>query len=175
MEERRINQTTLQAQLSALIMVPFIVGAWVIAVSLYGIEFLNGRDNIWTIVSCIAMLGTMIPHELIHALGWMISAGKKRNEMKISIKLPFGASIRFYGDMKVSHFIFGLLLPFIITSLIPVCVGIIIGNFYVLLYGSMLALTCGSDILQYFLCCKYYNKTCYDPGVTGIIVKGVEI
>ena len=174
MREKNVFQTTLQAQLSALIMVPFIVGTWLIAYVLYGVEFFDGRDNVWTILACIAMLGTMIPHELIHALGWIISSGKTKDEMKITLKFPLGASIRFYGDMKVSHFIFGLLLPFIITSLIPVCVGIIIGNFYVLLYGSMLALTCGSDILQYFLCCKYYNKTCYDPGVTGIVIKGVE-
>lgn len=174
MREKSLSQTTLQAQLSALIMVPFIVGAWVVAVSLYGVEFFNGRDNVWTIISCIAMLATIIPHELLHAAGWMLAAGKNKEEMKITIKLPLGASICFYGDMKVSEFLIGAIMPFICTSVIPVAVGLIFGNFYVLLYGSMLAMTCGSDIALCFMAWKYRNNNCYDPGITGIVVKGVD-
>lgn len=174
MREKNISQTTLQAQLSALIMVPFIVGAWIAAYVLYGVEFFDGRDNVWTIISCILMLATIIPHELLHAAGWMLAAGKTKEEMKISIKLPFGASIRFYGKMRVSEFLVGAMFPFVFTSVIPAAVGIMTGNFYVLMYGTMLAMTCGSDIFLCIKAWKYRDCDCYDPGITGIVVEGVE-
>lgn len=171
MREKALTTSNLVAQLAATLGVPFIAAAFLAAYMIYGASFFEGRDNIYTIIAYLAALASMMPHELLHAVGYMVAGGKKWADFNFKMKFPVSASIQFNGDMQVNGFLVGALLPFVVTSLVPIAAGLLFGNFYLLSYGCLEALACGSDLQISLMTWKYRGMICYDPGITGIVVK----
>lgn len=131
---------------------------------------IDGKDNIWTIITVFLTLPSIMLHELLHAAGWII-IGKKASDFNFGLKLPFTAYIQFEGTMKTEQFMFGLILPMVVTGLVPMSIGLITGNFYVLIYGVIMTPGCGSDMLSFIRCFKHLGKEIADTkGQTGFMV-----
>lgn len=137
-----------QATLAAIIALPFIIAATIIAVVMYGKPFFEGQDNIMTIVVCMLNLIVCVPHELLHAAGFM-AGGKKWSELEFGLNLPFSVFIRFHGEMEMKTFRIGLVMPFIFTALIPMMAGAVSGCFMLFITGVVQATACGSDLLSF--------------------------
>lgn len=169
-EEIKLTQSELVGQLCAAVVIPVAVVVIAASYALHGIEFFVGIDNIWTILACVASLLTLMPHEMMHYLGWKVSTGRGRDMFTIKFKGILGASIEFHGNMPVKDFMVGLILPTILTSIVPCVLGVVCGSFALVLYGLMMTMGCGSDIVIYFRLLKYRSWNCYDPGNTGVVV-----
>lgn len=167
---KTISQSTFVAQMSALAMIPFSLLAAFIVTKNFGISFWQNRDNIFTIITAVAIVFTIMPHELLHLVGWKLVSKKPRSDFDIKLNLPLGANIHFDGEMSVAHFIVGAIAPFVVTSIIPMILGVSFGNFYVLAYGMLNALSCGSDFLIVLQVIPYIGRTCSDPGITGVVI-----
>lgn len=147
---KEIRFSNKQATLAAIITLPFIVTATIIAVAIYGKQFFEGQDNIMTIIVCMLNLVICVPHELLHAAGFMVG-GKKWNELEFGLNLPFSVFIKFHGKMGMKAFRIGLVMPFIFTALIPMMAGAASGCFLLFITGVIQATACGSDLLS-FIC-----------------------
>lgn len=168
-EEKKVTMTEVVSNLCCIPMLGICAVAAVLFYLRVGVSAYEGRDNIYTIIVVMLSIPSIMLHELIHCLGWKI-AGKTAT-VKYGIKLPFTAYIQFKGKMKTEHFMFGVILPLVITGLIPAIIGLISGNFYIFIYGIIMAPGCGSDVLSFIRCFKYLGREVADThGETGFVV-----
>ena len=168
-EERKVTMTEVVSNLCCIPMLGICAVAAVLFYLRVGASAYEGRDNIYTIIAVMLSIPSIMLHELIHAWGWKI-AGKTAT-VKYGIKLPFTAYIQFDGKMKTEQFMFGVILPLVITGLIPAIIGLISGNFYIFIYGIIMTPGCGSDVLSFIRCFKYLGREVADThGETGFVV-----
>lgn len=171
METKRIEQTNTQATLAAFITLPIIIITTMIAVSVYGMSFFKCQDNAAIIIACLINLVVCVPHELLHAAGFMFG-GKKWNELEFGINLPISVFIRFKGEMSMKAFRIGVVMPFVFTALIPMIVGAFSGCFLLYISGVMQATACGSDLLSLIQSIRFdsTDKVVDIEGCTGFAV-----
>lgn len=142
---KEIRQNDVVAITACLLTIPFITMAAVMGYEIHGKSFFHVEPNMSTLIVLVANAFVCIPHELIHALGFILGGGK----VSFGIHFPISVFTRFQGTMTLRAFRIALLAPFIITSLLPMLIGSVSGCFLLFLSGAVQATACGSDILLY--------------------------
>lgn len=106
--------------------------------------------SFWDILLSLSFLCAMIfIHELIHALGFLLCGVSKKS-------IKFGVNINkaiFYchtdDKMPLNHYRFSLILPIIITGIIPFLLALFILNFIYSLVVCLSISTCSADLLLF--------------------------
>lgn len=166
-----VNQSEGLAIAASFLPTPIIAVLGIVAYLLNERIFAADYANISTIIMLILAFLCCIPHEALHGAGWILF-GKRWSDMHFGVRIPFAAYIKFDGEMKMGCFRFGLLLPFIITSILPMIIGTVTGNFYLFVFGAIQATGCGSDVLSAIRSLKFETSDTVvdDAGVTGFVV-----
>jgi hypothetical protein len=112
--------------------------------------------NNWSILFIIFYIaGIVFVIEMIKGIYW-----SKFTDVKITVILSLTSISRFChcdNVIKIKNYIFGLIMPIIILSIIPTLIGIIFGNDITFLLGLFNFLAC-SDLLYFIWLLRKINK-----------------
>ncbi|MBO7710857.1 MAG: DUF3267 domain-containing protein [Lachnospiraceae bacterium] len=118
----------------------------------YGLFYLIHRRvefsgfNIWIFV--IVFIALVVIHELIHGVCWSIFAPNHFKDIEFGImKSSFTPYCTCTAPLKKGHYLFGTVMPFLVLGIIPMIVGAVIGNPFVLLIGILMADSAAGDIM----------------------------
>jgi hypothetical protein len=123
---------------------------------------------IYGIITIIILFAFLLIHEMIHAIVW-----SKFTKVNVNIKLK--SLCRFFvceEAIKMNHYIIGLIMPTIILGIIPLLIGICLGNIIIYMFG-ILFIASGADDFLFIRLLMKENKTSWikDMGSkVGIIV-----
>lgn len=175
MKEKKLVVSNVLSMLSVLLVMPIFIIFWYLYSKLNGKILLESYSgDLKLLIPIFLSIPTICLHELLHATGWILT-GKKFKDFKFGLKAPFIAYTRYSGNMKVPCFMFGLILPFIVTSILPMIVSIFLGNVYLLFFGIIMGTGCGSDFISFIRSFFYLDYSCYDlEGEIGFVVFKVE-
>ncbi len=123
--------------------IPFVI--------VYLIRDLHAFEDIdpgWFMLATLAGIVCIVIHELLHGLTWSLFT---KNGFK---SVAFGFIVQYLTPycsckeaLKRGAYIAGLLMPCIILGLIPMTVACVIMNVYVLIFGLMMTITAGGDLM----------------------------
>lgn len=125
--------------------------------------------NIKMILACVAVLILVPLHEAIHVIGWDIKTGNVKLHFE---EMPKRAFVTFEGEMKVSDYAIGTLMPYLVLTVVPSIFSILTGNFYLLVFANIHSFGCCSDLVVFLMSIPYWHKTCRDAerGQTGVVI-----
>lgn len=103
---------------------------------------------IWMIVAFVAFLVCIVVHELIHGGTWMIfTKGKKKSIAFGFILKTLTPYCSCKEPLKAGHYVAGLIMPCIILGVIPSVIATIIVNPILLLFGAVMIICAGGDLM----------------------------
>jgi hypothetical protein len=112
-------------------------------------EFLNLLE--WQILMPLIIIGTVI-HELLHGIGWMIAGKVGWQKMKFGINwkglVPYAHCSQ---AMPLNKYLVGVLLPYLLLGLLPLIIGLLMGDFFLLLSGIIFSIAATGDIYMAWL------------------------
>lgn len=95
----------------------------------------------------IYFLGIVL-HELIHGATWAIFLKDGFKSIKFGFISKYGTPYcHSKRPMKIKHYLLGGIMPSIILGLIPLVSGLIIGNFWVMLFGLLFTTSSIGDLM----------------------------
>ena len=105
-------------------------------------------SNINPLIFLVCLVALIVVHELIHGICWSVFAPRHFKDIEFGILKP---SMTPYctclASLKKGQHIFGTVMPLIVLGIIPMIVGLAIGNGSVLLLGVIMAASAAGDIL----------------------------
>ncbi len=133
---------------SAILFVLFLIPSTLLAI--LGEDIFPREFSFWDILfSILGMIFLIIIHEIVHFLAFLICGIKKKS-------IQFGFNIKkslLYchatEDMLLNKYRFSLILPFIITGIIPFILSIYLLNFVYIFVVCLAISTCAADILLF--------------------------
>ena len=163
-EETDLIATSKQANVlgvlyAFLLSVPFIVLFFIIHWKNYSSlkDFHINLLGLWIFVA--VMFISIVVHELIHGLVWSLSAKKHWKSIEFGI---IWKSLNPYctcsEPLKKGAYIAGLIMPGIVLGIIPTILAIIIGQFYMMLFGVIFIVAAGGDLFVLGLILKHKAK-----------------
>jgi hypothetical protein len=94
----------------------------------------------------------VVVHELIHGLTWQWAAKKPRSAIKYGFQLKTLTPYAHCREpMPVNAYRLGVLMPGLLTGVLPAMLGILTGNFWMVLWGAVFILAAGGDLLIFWL------------------------
>ena len=142
-------------------------GRWTVGESIFG-------DGITLLVGCVVAI---VVHELIHGLTWSIFAPRGMRSIKFGIMKKYLNPYCHCSDpLPRNGYLWGALMPLIITGLIPAVIALAIGSFPLLVFSIFMISAAAGDIMIAQLAFKEdRNCTIYDhPTEGGFIVNDQE-
>jgi hypothetical protein len=153
MEEYTLEDRTIDLVKTNLIAIPLFVVALLIVfvpfIVLYGsAELSAGIDALlgsFFVAMGVFVLSIVI-HEALHGIGWMLFGGIPLNEMKFGVQslTPYAHSKQ---AMPARGYRIGAALPGVVLGVLPAIFGVLTGNGLVAFYGAMMLGTAGGDAL----------------------------
>jgi Putative zincin peptidase len=123
---------------------PLVFGA------VWGVDALRaGLDAYFTLPDLLILivLFTVI-HELLHAIGFLLVPGVRRDQIRFGAHLFFTTyTTQFRGEISVASLRLALALPLIVTGLLPSAVALVVGHGYAFMWAAMLTLLCSYDVM----------------------------
>jgi hypothetical protein len=112
--------------------------------------------GLWTMLQPSVLLLTVLPgivaHELLHALGWTISARKPLSAIRIGLNWRGVSPYAHLKDpMPVEAYRIGAILPAIVMGLVPAGVAIIMGKPLLMAWSLFFLFTAGGDLVVLWL------------------------
>lgn len=138
--------------LASLIMfaVPFIVCAAINVFIISPLQTMTGRVNLDLLVVISGLIIGIVIHEGLHALGGLITGAAKPKDINFGINLKQGMFFcHFKKPMTVSSYMFVLILPLIVTGIIPLVISTIYGNIYLIVIFSFMVSGAAGDIIMF--------------------------
>lgn len=123
-------------------------------------HFTTGLNNhiikpVYLILCPLAMIVSIVVHELLHGAGWLpFTKGKFKS---IAFGVIWEALMPYCTckeALRKGQYLVGLVMPLLILGIIPSAVALVIGSFYLLVYGVVMIICAGGDILILFLILK---------------------
>lgn len=103
----------------------------------------------------LAFVVSIVVHELLHGTGWALFAKNKFKSIAFGVVwqqlMPYCTCKE---PLKKGPYIVGLVLPLIILGIIPSIVACILGSYLLILYGMLMIICAGGDLLILFLILK---------------------
>ena len=110
---------------------------------------------IWIYLSIPILIASIIIHELLHGTDWIIFTKGKFKSIAFGVVwqalMPYCTCKE---PLRKGHYIVGLVLPFIILGIIPCIIACAIGSIALLLFGCMMIVCAGGDLLILVLILK---------------------
>ena len=100
------------------------------------------------LVFVVAVVVLIVLHELIHGVCWSIFTPHHFRDIEFGImKSSMSPYCACLVPLKREHYIFGTVMPLVVLGIIPMIVGIAVGNPDVLLIGVLMSASAAGDIL----------------------------
>lgn len=147
---KSFNLNTIMTTSFLMFIVPFVVFA-IINFALKRQLLLTDKVYLDVIISIVMLAALLVFHELIHALGAILFG-------KLSVKdIKFGANLKqamlychMKKPMKVNAYRASILLPVIVTGIIPLIISAIFGNIFLVAVFSLMVSGGAADIIMFF-------------------------
>lgn len=152
-EIQEITISPLKANVMALVIVmPFLVVFYLPFLFIYGKEkILQGFLKL-DLVFLVYFLIAIILHELIHGITWSLHCKHGFKSIKFGIIWKFVTPYAHCKEvLKVNHYIFGTAMPGIILGILPVILGYILQDSFILFFGLIFILAAGGDFYMIWL------------------------
>ena len=113
-------------------------------------------QGVWSLLEPSVLLLTVLPgifvHELLHALGWAISAGRPLSAIRIGVNWR-GVSpyAHLKEPMPVESYRIGAVLPALVMGLLPAAVAIALGKPLLMAWSLFFLFTAGGDFVVLWL------------------------
>jgi hypothetical protein len=106
----------------------------------------------WDIVMMIGMLAALLViHELLHAFGAIIAGKCTTKDIKFGVNIKQGMLYcHIMKPLKINDYKFALILPLIITGIIPLIISTIWGNIFMVLLFSFMVSGGAGDLIMLF-------------------------
>ena len=131
----------------------------------YGIFILkNGWDgrsfaSFSGIILLVAILVSIVLHELIHGISWAIFTPNGFKDIEFGfIKQYLTPYCTCLAPLTKWQHIFGAAMPMVILGIIPMIIGILIGNSIVMIFGIIMIDAAAGDIMVIWAILKYGSK-----------------
>ncbi|GMO58050.1 MAG: hypothetical protein Ta2G_18070 [Termitinemataceae bacterium] len=99
------------------------------------------------ILFIVAMAASFFVHEMLHGMAW-----SKYTEVGINVILKSLFRLCYCREIiKARHYIFGLVIPTIILGIIPILIGLCLGNFGIFVFGILGIAQGGDDFLSIYM------------------------
>ncbi len=122
-----------------------------------GIGFRSLSD---TLLFAGGLIMLTVLHELVHGITWSFFSENGLKDMEFGIMrdtlTPYCTCLR---PLKKTGYIIGTLMPLILTGIVPAVVGILTGNFLLLLIGIVMIPSAAGDILIVFTLLKHKSDS----------------
>ena len=107
-------------------------------------------DHIFIALAIAVVL--IVAHEMIHGLTWRLVSGADKDAVEFGIQwktiTPYA---HVNAPMKVRDYRLGTIMPGMLTGLLPLIIGLAIGNPVVLVFGMYMTAAAGGDLLILWL------------------------
>ena len=151
-----IKANTLGILYAAIVAAPFLIAYFCMDLPM------PGEDTSWQpIVLFVLFMLSFVVHELIHGITWSIGAGGFKENIEFGF---IAAALTPYCTCKVpmkkGWYLIGSVMPCFLLGIVPCIVALVIGNFFVMVFGALGILGGGGDLLvcQMILCHKSNGK-----------------
>jgi hypothetical protein len=96
----------------------------------------------------LALIGLLVAHELLHALGWMIAGRLGRDQISFGLdRKTLNPYTHVHVPMTARAYRFGAALPGILTGLLPTLAGWVIGSGPLTLLGAFMSIGAVGDLI----------------------------
>lgn len=152
----RFKLTTIVNLSFIMFMVSFIISGLINLLATNNQLLLTGKVY-WDIIITLAMLALLLAiHELLHALGGLISGGCKVKDISFGINLKQSMLYcHINKPIKVGIYRFVLLLPVIVTGIIPLIICTLYGNIFMVFLFSIMVSGGAGDVIMFFSLAGY--------------------
>lgn len=103
---------------------------------IWGIRTAGGGDYVLGLVACVVLI---VAHEAVHALGWILFAGVSPKDIRFGIAWktlsPYAHSM---VAMPAGGYRVGVILPLIVTGILPVVIGTATNTGWLTVAGAIL-------------------------------------
>jgi hypothetical protein len=158
----------------------FSLALLIFVIALFGVPYilLWGFSDVdfdlmeWGLFFILLILG-MIVHEAIHGITWACFAKKGFRSISFGVFWKYLAPYTHCDEpMKIRPYVIAVLMPGIITGVLPAVAGIISGNFISLIIGILMTAGAAGDILVAWRLRKenVHNMVLDHPSECGYIV-----
>ncbi|MCR4657018.1 MAG: DUF3267 domain-containing protein [Lachnospiraceae bacterium] len=123
-----------------------------LAVIGFGLYYLVNHGLEWRrinfLILLVALIMLIVAHELIHGLSWSLFTPGRFKDVEFGILrsslTPYCACL---VPLKKAHYFFGSVMPLVILGIIPMIIGIVIGNPLILFLGIIMADSAAGDLM----------------------------
>lgn len=168
-KEKHLNVSTLKANVMVLITtVPIAVIFYLLFFAIYGGNYKYTRLDIvfWFIV----FVGIVI-HESIHGITWAVFCKKKWRAIGFGVDwstlTPYCCCSE---GLAFKKYALGCAMPTIVVGLLPYIIGLILGNYFLAMFGVLHIVAGGGDVYVLWLIRKVKNAIIVDhPYLVGCV------
>lgn len=152
----RFKLTTIVNLSFIMFMVSFIISGLINLLATNNQLLLTGKVY-WDIIITLAMLALLLAiHELLHALGGLLSGGCTVKDISFGINLKQSMLYcHINKPIKVGIYRFVLLLPVIVTGIIPLIICTLYGNIFMVFLFSIMVSGGAGDVIMFFSLAGY--------------------
>ena len=159
-ELKKFNINLIATMSLVMFIVPLIICGSINIFALNNKLLLTGKVYWDILIVLVGLVFGVVLHELLHALGGIIAGKLSTKDIKFGMNLKQGL---FYCHlskaMKVSQYRFVLLLPVVITGIIPLIICTIFGNIFMVLLFCFMVSGGAGDIIMFFSLMKEDKDT----------------
>lgn len=147
-----------KANLYGLFLSPFLLGVILIPFSIrwgWDALFTWRQEMNLSVVATLAIFilafaVSVVVHELLHALGWMIAGriGWRQMEFGVNMLTPYAHTSL---AMPARAYRIGAALPSVLLGMIPGLIAIVIGSGWLALYGAIMLMSAVGDLMVLWL------------------------
>jgi hypothetical protein len=147
---KTFNLKTIMITSFVMFIVPFVVFA-IINLALKNPLLLTGKVYLDVIISIVMLAGLLVCHELLHAFGAIVFGKLSLKDIKFGINLKQAMLYcHIKKPMRVNAYRVAILLPVIITGIIPLIISAIFGNLFLVTVFSFMVSGGAADIIMFF-------------------------
>ncbi|UPZ34634.1 DUF3267 domain-containing protein [Sphingobacterium sp. PCS056] len=118
--------------------------------------------SLYCLYIVISILFGIVLHELLHGLTWVLCSnigGFKSIKFGI-IKETLTPYCHCKAPLKRNSYILGIIMPAIVLGLVPILIGLSIGNILIYFFGYIFILVAMGDFMITYYLLKHVSKSC---------------
>lgn len=168
-KEKQLNVSVLKANFMVLITTaPVAVICYLLFLKIYGWGYRYTRLDI--VFLFVVVVGIVV-HELIHGITWSVFCEKKWRPIEFGIDWKTLTPYCFCGEgLAFKKYALGCAMPTIVVGILPYIVGLILGNYFLAMFGILHIVCGGGDAYILWLIRKAKNAIIIDhPYLVGCV------
>jgi pimeloyl-ACP methyl ester carboxylesterase len=145
------TSTMLQANMIAILLVPIAFALFLGPFWLIWGEFVTEAQGVMDTAvwlrAILIFLGSIVVHELLHAIGYIYVGKARWSEVKFGFSwrglAPYAHC---HAVMNMSAYRVAVMLPGIVLGITPAIVGLVVGSYWLTFFGAVMVMAAGGDL-----------------------------